>query len=116
MCCFLHPYLGPGTVLNAAMASASTVPCPVGTVYNPHFTIMEIVALGSVVFPKVTHLVEGRTENYSSNPDPSSPSFMAHTWLALLSQPKVPQNFVVYDLYYSKKGTLKVATQHQPST
>ena len=69
---FLHPYLGPGTVLNAAMASASTVPCPVGTVYNPHFIIMKTVALGSGVFSKVTHLVEGRTEDYHSNPDPSS--------------------------------------------
>ena len=63
---FLHPYLGPGTVLNAAMASASIVPCPVGTVYNPHFTIIETVALGGGVFPKVTHLVEGRTEDYRS--------------------------------------------------
>lgn len=69
---FLHPYLGPGTVLNTAMASASTVPCPVGTVYNPHFIIMKTVALGSGVFPKVTHLVEGRTEDYHSNPDPTS--------------------------------------------
>ena len=53
-------------MLNAAMASASIVPCPVGTVYNPHFTIIETVALGGGVFPKVTHLVEGRTEDYRS--------------------------------------------------
>lgn len=79
---------------------------------------METVALGRGVSLKVTHLVEGRTENCCSDPDPSFPSFLAHTRPALLSQPKVPQNFVLYyRSYYSKtKGTLEVATKHKSST
>ena len=39
---------------------------------QPTFYNYENCGSGSGVFPKVTHLVEGRTEDYHSNPDPTS--------------------------------------------